>query len=145
MPRVQFANLEIEALQARLTAIETALIELRMLIPGSEWLAVDTISDEELRLAVARYEREYGMTSAQFIERWQNYDAPDTFDTNSWAMLIHAFGLEFFQPLTPPEYIECDECHRTDMGYQGTDEDGLLEYKCEWCGNSHLFEMSDFR
>lgn len=45
-----------------------------------------TITDLQAR--VAAYERAFGMTSEQFLERWRKGEAPDSYETNAWAMLL---------------------------------------------------------
>ena len=52
------------------------------------------ISREELLARVHHYEEMFGMSSEDFLKRWEADTVPDTFETNSWAMLLHALSFE---------------------------------------------------
>ncbi len=49
---------------------------------------VDILLPEEERNLIATYERKYGMPSAEFLIKWKEGKAPDTFETNTWAALL---------------------------------------------------------
>jgi len=49
---------------------------------------IPELTAEELRDMIARFERQYGITSEEFKTRWENGDMPDTFETNFWAILL---------------------------------------------------------
>jgi len=48
------------------------------------------ISREELLALVHQYEEKFGMTSEEFLKRWEADAIPDTFETNDWAMILDA-------------------------------------------------------
>lgn len=52
------------------------------------------ISRDELLVRVRHYEEIFEMSSEEFLKRWEADTVPDTFETNSWAMLLHALSFE---------------------------------------------------
>ena len=50
----------------------------------------DTLIREELLAEIRQYEEKFGMTSEEFHRRWLEGTVPDTYETNSWAILLHA-------------------------------------------------------
>ena len=47
---------------------------------------------EEILAQIRQYEAQFGMTSEEFLKRWEAGTAPDTFETNSWAIWLHALN-----------------------------------------------------
>ncbi len=54
--------------------------------PDGRELLEGEMSWEELDAEIASYERDYGMSSAEFYEKFVRGEMPDTFDTNAWAI-----------------------------------------------------------
>lgn len=50
----------------------------------------DNMSLDELRQIITAYEEKYRMSSDEFLCQWQAGTAPDTDETNEWAMLRDA-------------------------------------------------------
>ncbi len=48
----------------------------------------DIITREELLEQIRAYEIQYEMTSAEFLRQWEAGVAPDTYETNVWAMIL---------------------------------------------------------
>jgi hypothetical protein len=46
------------------------------------------LSDDAIRRKIQRYEKKFGMSSEEFMEKWRAGEAPDTFETNLWASLL---------------------------------------------------------
>ena len=42
----------------------------------------------DIELQIAEYEEQFGMSSDEFLHRWHNGDAPDTFETMDWRILL---------------------------------------------------------
>lgn len=46
------------------------------------------VTQEELDERIKRYEEQFGMTSEEFLEKWNKGEAPDTFETMLWSTLL---------------------------------------------------------
>ena len=46
------------------------------------------ITREEILEQIHNYELQYGMSSEEFLRQWKADIAPDTYETNVWAMLL---------------------------------------------------------
>lgn len=46
------------------------------------------LTREEILEKIRRYEKQFGMTSKEFLTQWRAGIAPDTYETNAWAMLL---------------------------------------------------------
>lgn len=57
--------------------------------PDYEGLPDDAILTRgEILAIIAGYEKQFGMTSDEFRQRWKAGTAPDVFETNEWAILL---------------------------------------------------------
>ena len=50
----------------------------------------DLLSLDQVRRIIDAYEAKYGMSSEEFLRQWEAGTAPDTYETNDWAMLLDA-------------------------------------------------------
>jgi hypothetical protein len=46
------------------------------------------IDEAELEAKIKRYEEQFGMSSEEFLQRWNAGDMPDTFETNAWSIIL---------------------------------------------------------
>ena len=46
------------------------------------------LSNEEITAQIASYEKKFGMSSQEFLQRMENGTAPDTFETMDWMILL---------------------------------------------------------
>jgi hypothetical protein len=47
-----------------------------------------TLSQNDIASQIAQYEREFGMSSDEFLQRMREGTAPDTFETMDWMILL---------------------------------------------------------
>lgn len=58
------------------------------LLFSTEEREIGLLSEAEISAIIRQYEEEFGMTSEQFLALWEAGEAPDTFETNDWAILL---------------------------------------------------------
>lgn len=62
--------------------------ELILTTEGVEGYNLAIMSEAEIRRIIESYEEQFGMTSEDFLLQWEAGEAPDTFETNDWAILL---------------------------------------------------------
>ena len=48
----------------------------------------DILTVEEMKAQIARYEKDFGMSSEEFLQQMKNGTAPDTFEAMDWMALL---------------------------------------------------------
>lgn len=66
--------------------------DIEFLFEGSE---PSMVSDEEIEMQITAYEKQYGMTSEEFMRQMRDGTAPDEFETMSWMMLLRTVRDEY--------------------------------------------------
>ncbi len=72
--------------------------DIEFLFEGS---APTMVTDEEIRMQIAEYEKQYGMTSEEFMRQMREGTAPDEFETMSWMISLGTLQDEHSAPLQP--------------------------------------------
>ena len=67
----------------------------------NRWFQV-RIWQAELQAKLAAYEKQFGMTTDEFLEKWKAGEMPDTFETNDWSII--AKYREDEKPVPPDNY-----------------------------------------
>jgi len=98
----------------------------------------DTNEQDNHSAEIAALEKRYGMTSEEFLRAWDEGTAPDTFETNAWAMILksertslEAFMLPHTNNFTAKdvELLDTQEC--------------VIEYPELWAAAKELFPTAD--
>jgi len=76
----------------------TEPFDIEFLFEGS---APTMISDEEIEMQIAEYEKQYGMTSEEFMRQMREGTAPDEFETMSWMISLRTLQDEYSDILKP--------------------------------------------
>ncbi len=54
----------------------------------------DVMSQDDIESVITQYERQFGMTSEEFLQKCHEGTAPDTYEAMDWAILLKHYRLE---------------------------------------------------